>query len=221
MEKLALLFFLFIIYSSLGWIMECIYEFVKTKKFVNRVFLIGPYCPIYGAGCLLIIILLEKYVNEPIILFIVACVICSVLEYFTSLIMEIIFKNRWWDYSNMKFNINGRVCLETTIPFGLAGLGVVYLLHPSVMFIVSKIPPTLLTLLSFILAIVFLIDICISFDIIINFKNISKNIKEDNTEAITKKVKSILETNGFLSKRLIHAFPKMKIKLPRLKIKKR
>ena len=120
-------FLLFIIYSIIGWILEIIFAFINLKKFVNRGFLIGPYCPIYGAGCLLLTILLSKYAEDTIVLFALSIIICSILEYLTSWIMEKIFKLRWWDYSDMKFNINGRICLETMIPFGIIGSRVFYL----------------------------------------------------------------------------------------------
>ena len=108
---------LFFIYSILGWIMEVINGFIKTKKVVNRGFLIGPYCPIYGTGVILITILLKKYMEDRIITFIMSMLICGILEYFTSYFMEKFFNARWCDYSNRKMNINGRICLETLIPF--------------------------------------------------------------------------------------------------------
>ena len=97
---------LFFIYSNAGWLMEVIGKLIEKKKFINRGFLIGPYCPIYGHGAILITILLEKYTNDPIALFIMGVVICSILEYLTSYFMEKIFHARWWDYSRYKFNIN-------------------------------------------------------------------------------------------------------------------
>lgn len=219
MNVVIILFFLFIIYSFLGWILECIYNYFETGKLINRGFLIGPWIPIYGVGSLLIITFLTKYIAHPITLFVMACVICSTLEYFTSLIMEVIFKNRWWDYSHRKFNLNGRICLETTIPFGLAGLGVCYLIEPILMYFIGQIPFTVITIIVVVLALIFIVDLCVSFDIIINLKNVSKNIKVDSTEQITKKVKEILTRKGFFSRRLIKAFPKMKIRLPKIKLK--
>lgn len=221
MANIVLLFFLFIVYSFLGWIIECIYNYYDTGKLANRGFLIGPWIPIYGIGSLLIITFLTKYMQHPITLFVMACVICSILEYFTSFFMEIIFKNRWWDYSHKKFNLNGRICLETTIPFGFAGLGLCYIGQPVLLFLIHKIPFIIIAIISIILAIIFLIDLCISFDIILNLKNISKNMRVDSTEQITKKVKEVLSKRGIFSRRLIQAFPKMKIKLPNIGKKKK
>ena len=220
MEKLVHYFILFIIYSFIGWIIDCLYEFFKQKKLINRGFLIGPICPIYGSGAILIIIFLSKYQAHPIALFVLTCVLCATIEYFTSLIMELIFKNRWWDYSNYKFNINGRICLETTIPFGLGGIGIIYLSQPLLTYLLNKIPYIILLLITIWITLTLIIDVFISFDIIINLKNISKNIKTDSTEQITKKVKEVLSTRDLLSRRLIKAFPTMKIKLSKIKNKK-
>lgn len=220
MEKLVLYFILFIIYSFIGWIIDCLYDFFRKGKLINRGFLIGPLCPIYGVGSLLIVTLLSKYQSHPIALFILTAVLCATIEYFTSLIMELIFKNRWWDYSDFKFNLNGRICLETTIPFGLGGMGVIYISQPILMFLINKIPYIILLIVSIIIAVLLIVDICISFDIIINLKNISKNIKNDSTEHITKKVKAILSKRGLFSRRLIKAFPTMKIKITNIKKRK-
>jgi uncharacterized membrane protein len=116
---------IFLVYSIAGWFMESFRGLAKTGKFVNRGFLIGPYLPVYGWGVTLITIFLEKYVNDIGILFGMSIILCGVLEYFTSWIMEKLFKARWWDYHNRKFNINGRICLETLIPFGIARNGII------------------------------------------------------------------------------------------------
>ena len=100
---------LFMIYSFLGWLMEVITVSVEAKKVVNRGFLIGPYCPIYGIGAVLITLVLSRYKYDPLVLFVMTMVSCGVLEYLTSWAMEVIFKARWWDYSHEKFNLDGRI----------------------------------------------------------------------------------------------------------------
>ena len=123
-------FLLFIIYAVAGWIMEVTCKLIQYKRFINRGFLIGPYCPIYGYGALLITFLLGRYKYDALVLFVMAIVVCGTLEYLTSLVMEKMFKARWWDYSQRKFNLNGRVCLGTIIPFGILGLMVTYVTNP-------------------------------------------------------------------------------------------
>ena len=127
---IRILFLLFLMYSFTGWAIEVIGKLIEKGKFVNRGFLVGPYCPIYGVGCLSMILLLNRYINDPFTLFIMSILLFSFLEYFTSYFMEKIFKIRWWDYSRRKFNINGRICLETMIPFGLGGMLIMYIVNP-------------------------------------------------------------------------------------------
>lgn len=210
-------FLLFIIYSFFGWSMEVISIAIEKKKIINRGFLIGPYCPIYGWGFLIIYILLKGSINDPIKLFLSAIVICSLLEYFTSYFMEKIFHARWWDYSNKKFNINGRICLETMIPFGLIALFVMYMVNPFFISILNIIPNTIRIILSTILLIIFIIDNCVSFKVVGNIKSTIKKIEKDNTEEVSKNIREFLKNKSYFSKRLINAFPKFKAKFELLK----
>ena len=221
-EKYIALFF---IYSFAGWLMETVRISIKEKKFVDRGFLIGPYCPIYGTGVLLITILLRKYSDDVWAMFFMSILICGILEYLTSYFMEKIFHARWWDYSRYKFNINGRICLRTMIPFGLLGLFIMYVSNPFFFSIIEKIPGNILNIICIVLMLIFLVDNIISFKIISNVNITSKKIK-DNTEEIngeiaeeiTEKVKAILEKKSALHRRLVHAFPEMKMRI-REKIK--
>ena len=215
-------FLLFMIYAILGWIMEVTCKLVQYKRFINRGFLIGPYCPIYGYGALLITILLKRYTSDPIVLFVMAIVVCGTLEYLTSYFMEKIYKARWWDYSTKKFNINGRVCLETVIPFGILGLLIMYILNPFFIGKIEAIPPIILNVLSGILLIIYICDNIISGIVIRYVKKTEKDLgKElDNTEEITKKVKEILENKSVLHRRLVNAYPKLQAVKFKLKEKK-
>ena len=206
------IFLLFILYSVLGFIIEVTLNLITKKRFINRGFLIGPYCPIYGVGSLLIISLLDKYKNDKLVLFVLIIVICSILEYVTSYLMEKIFHIRWWDYSNHKYNINGRICLETMIPFGIGGVLLITYINPYLNNMLNKINDQLLTFSKIVLFIVFITDILLSFNIIIGLKNITTNIKSDSTEKVTIQVKKkIKRMNKSLYNRLINAFPKIQI----------
>lgn len=205
-------FSLFIIYAFLGWLMEIIWTFINSKKIVNRGFLIGPYCPIYGVGCLLLITLLDKYKNDIVVLFIMSIIICSILEYITSYIMEKLFKARWWDYSNYKFNLNGRICARTMIPFGILGVLVVYFLNP---FIIRNINTS--SVLFTILLVIFIIDFSVSFGIITSLKNTINNVTKDSTEEISRMVSETIRQKSYLHKRLIKAFPTFKSPIDLLK----
>lgn len=217
MNKIAFYFLLFIIYSFIGWLMEVIYTLIESKKFVNRGFLIGPYCPIYGVGSILLIICLKSFASNPIILFIMSLIICSGLEYATSYIMEKLFKARWWDYSNIKFNINGRICLKNMLAFGVLGTLITYIVNPFIMSLLNKVPSDILFTITIILAIAFLVDNIISFRIIFTFKNTITLAAKDNTEEINKKVHEILLKKTGLAKRLRNAFPDLQVRIKKTK----
>ncbi len=210
MYDLKTWFLLFMIYSFIGWIIEVINIFLITKKWINRGFLIGPYCPIYGYGSLFIIYFLHSYISNPLVLFLMTIVICSVLEYGTSYIMEKIFKARWWDYSSSKFNLNGRICLVNMILFGIGGCLILYIANPLITYSLSLIPSQILTITAILFFLIFITDNLVSFKVILNFKKVATNIRKDSTEEISKKVKAVLSNRSFLGKRLMNAFPDVK-----------
>ena len=205
---------LFFLYSFLGWCLEVLCKLISDHKFINRGFLIGPYCPIYGTGAIIMTFLLKKYLDDPITLWIMIILCCSILEYFVSFILEKIFHARWWDYSTNKFNINGRICLETMIPFSIFGLFILYKCNPFFLNLIYAIPHTILYLLTIILLIGFIVDLILSTKIIYNIQNITTNVtkkmifKKDDTERITKLVREKIEkSKSLLNRRIIHAFP--------------
>ena len=204
-------FLLFIIYSFIGWLIEVINTLIIEGKFVNRGFLVGPCCPIYGVGALLIIFTLSQYSKHPLVLFVMSVVLCCILEYFASYLMEKIFKTRWWDYSDKKFNINGRICLETATLFGLLGLIIVYIINPVFSYILMIIPDIVITILFIITLLLFILDFTVSFKIITSIKNINLKMAKDSTEEITAIVKNVILNKSKLSKRLVKAFPHFKV----------
>lgn len=228
-----IIFLLFIIYSFLGWIVEVLDIYFEQNKLLNRGFLIGPVCPIYGVGCLLLYFLLKKYMEEPIVVFVLAIVICALLEYFTSYVMEKIFKVRWWDYSNKKYNINGRICLETMLPFGIMGCLILYYVNPFCLKILGMLNSVFLNIIFYSILTIFVVDLAVSLKVITNIKFVTSNVVKDNTEEITKKVrqtiinkiksfksgkdnlnvkiKKILSEQSYFTKRFVNSFPKFKI----------
>lgn len=207
-------FILFLMYSFLGWLMEVLWALYLERKLVDRGFLVGPICPIYGSGCILIILLLSRFIDMPVLLFVMTILLCTVLEYFTSYFMEKIFHARWWDYSKRKFNLNGRVCLETMIPFGILGTLIVYLVNPFFMDVLLKIPSSVLTGITIFLLVLFVIDFCVSFKVILNFRSTVKNVR-DNTEEITQYVRDVLG-KSVLNRRLVAGFPNFKVKIKKI-----
>lgn len=222
-------FLLFIMYSFIGWCMETSLISIKSKRFINRGFLVGPYCPIYGFGALIITIFLGKYSYDAVVLFVMAVVVCGIIEYLTSLFMEKIFNARWWDYSNRKFNFNGRICLLNLLAFGTLGLLVIYILNPFFIRIIEHFGRIQMIWSSSILLLMFLADFIISFTVIINFRKINKDVnmerKEDNTEQISKMVRELFAEKSILHRRIINAYPKveaikLKVKEIREKVEK-
>ena len=206
-HNLSIGFILFIIYSFIGWLMEvtnCLWE---KHRFINRGFLIGPICPIYGVGSVLLITLLTRYSDNLLRLFLHAIIICSLLEYFTSFIMEKIFHARWWDYSKKKYNLNGRICLNTMIPFGIFGTLIVGYANPFIYSHLLLINSTFINYLALLLLLAFLLDFSISCGIIIKIGNTMKFVEKDATEQITKKVKKIITEQGKFYARLFNSFP--------------
>ena len=126
------LLWLFIVYAFFGWCLEVIYATVHTGKFVNRGFLNGPYCPIYGIGMIIVLALLEPFkVNIPIF-FVGSVILTTVLEFLTGYILEKIFNQKWWDYSGEPFNLWGYVCLGQSLVWGVGCIFVIYILQPFV-----------------------------------------------------------------------------------------
>lgn len=219
--KLEIIFILFWLYSILGYIMETTLVSIQSKKFINRGFLLGPYCPIYGTGAILLLSL-NNYQNDPFVVFILAIVICSVLEYFTSYIMELLFKVRWWDYSNRFLNLNGRICLFNSICFGLLGMLIVCFLTPFFLNLIVNINSTFLNIITIIIFIITSLDIYITtktmFDIrktIINFKErtLTSLFKpnQDLTEEISKKIRNILKEQSIIHKHLSKSYSNLKV----------
>ena len=208
-REIEIYIMLFFIYSLAGWLIEMIPATIREKKFVDRGFLVGPYCPIYGCGVILITLLLQKYADDVVVTFFLSVIICGTLEYLTSYIMEKIFKARWWDYSNNKFNINGRICLETLVPFGIGGVLVLFVFNPFLEKIINLIPDLALNIVTGVLCVLFLIDCIVSFKIILNLKEMTKELK-DNTAEISDKVKKIILNKLGPYKRLVNAFPRVR-----------
>lgn len=210
MNLILLYFIYFILYSIIGWIIESTFVFLSTKKWVDRGFFIGPYLPIYGWGSILMILYLTQYKDNIITVFILGVVVCSILEYITSYVMEKLFKTRWWDYSNKKFNLNGRICGKNCLLFGILGVLLIYIIHPIISKLITNIPLNILNIIALITLIIFIIDNIISFNVCSKFKKTltSLDLKKDSTKEFTKAVKETLYNNQkILERRLIKAFP--------------
>ncbi|MBB2183658.1 putative ABC transporter permease [Lachnospiraceae bacterium MD1] len=138
MYDLSTLFAWFIIYSYIGWLYETIVCSVSAGRFVQRGFMYGPLCPIYGSCIVLMIVLFSDRCKSKVSLFFSCAFLASMMEYLVSYTMESIFQNRWWDYSNEFLNLNGRICLGASIIFGISGVIIIRYLHPKLLDYMEK-----------------------------------------------------------------------------------
>ena len=148
-----------LIYGFFGWCGEVAFAAVKDGKFVNRGFLNGPICPIYGFGVLIVTVALEPIANNIPLLFVGSVVFTSLLEFITGFVLERLFHEKWWDYSNVRFNIKGYICPQFSLLWGVAATLIVLFLHPSVMWLVGKIPVNIGIVLICVLSAAFIADL--------------------------------------------------------------
>lgn len=159
-SSLILIFFTF---SGIGWLWEVLLHLFMDGMFINRGVLSGPWLPIYGTGGVLILLVLKKWYDRPLHLFGMTMFLCGIIEYFSGLTLETLFGVRWWNYSDMLFEIQGRVCLTGLLIFGTGGLAIVYIIAPKLDAVFTRIPPRFLYFLCVILLLVFSGDVITSF----------------------------------------------------------
>ena len=122
----------FITYAFLGWCVEVVFQAMTKGEFINRGFLNGPVCPIYGFGMITLLYFLGPLVDKVLFLFIGSVLLTSLLEYITGFVLEKVFNDKWWDYSETPFNIRGYICLSFSIMWGLGAVFMIQLVHPSI-----------------------------------------------------------------------------------------
>lgn len=172
------LVWIFIVYAFLGWCTEVSYAALDTGKFVNRGFLNGPYCPIYGCGVVIVVAILTPLKDNLLILFVGSFLLTSILEFVTGFILEKVFQNKWWDYSDKPFNIKGYVCLKFSIYWGLACTFIMDVLHPIIYKGITAIPYLLGLILLIVFMGVFVVDCCITVSTILKFNKRLKVMDE-------------------------------------------
>ena len=156
------LLWLFFIYSFLGWCVEVAFVATTLGKVLNRGFLNGPVCPIYGCGMLLVLIVLHPVSDNIFLLFLGGMVICSAIELFGGWILDKLFHMRWWDYSDRPFNVGGYICLSFSIMWGLAVVFAVKLVHTPIMAVLQRIPDTLQFVFIILFGIILIIDMVVT-----------------------------------------------------------
>lgn len=228
----------FVIYAFFGWCLEVIYQAVEHGKFINRGFLNGPYCPIYGFGMIIVTGTLEPIKENVIVLYIGSVILTTSLELVTGFVLEKIFHQNWWDYSDERFNLKGYICLKFSLLWGIACLVAVRLIHPFVYGFVEHIPKTFGVITISVIMIGFASDMIITILAVIHIRNrlvllekISAEMRKisdytgeklyngvENSKARKEKYEEIHEKyreqfsrRKLVDRRIEHAFPKLKI----------
>ncbi|MDD2979642.1 MAG: hypothetical protein PHN80_06670 [Hespellia sp.] len=181
----------FFVYGFLGWCTEVGYAAVKSGRFVNRGFLNGPICPIYGVGVSVVIAFLTPYRSNILVLYVLSVVLVTVLEGVTGFAMDKIFHNKWWDYSNQPLNIGGYVCLVFSIAWGVACVFIVEFFHPVVDRLINFLPEAVGVILLVILSITLVIDLIVTSSMIFKM-----NRRLESMEKIAAELKQISNQIG-------------------------
>ncbi|OFK22372.1 putative ABC transporter permease [Olsenella sp. HMSC062G07] len=183
LHALALLWLLFVAYSFLGWVVESAYCSVSARRLVNRGFLNGPYIPIYGAGALIAILLLDE-LPDDLLVFVAGGALSCALEYVTSAVMERIYHARWWDYSDKPLNLDGRVWAGGFVEFGLCMLIVVRVLQPVALCALGSLGEGVLLALVVLTAGVMLADLVVTHLGITRLRGKMDDLRSDVTERL-------------------------------------
>lgn len=165
----------FYIYAFTGWCIEVVFCSVNTGSYVNRGFLNGPVCPIYGFGAVIVLSLLSPFEDNIVILFVCSVVVTSALEFVTGFALEKLFHTRWWDYSDQPFNIKGYVCLKFSLAWGFACLLLVKVFHPLILLLVNMLPEILGIIFLSIFSLTILYDLTVT---ILAVRRLNIDLKE-------------------------------------------
>ena len=203
---------LFFIYGFAGWCMEVTLKYRQYHRFINRGFLTGPLLPIYGSGAGLITLSiggLRSVESGLVMTFTLSFIICGVVEYMTSLVLEKIFHARWWDYSQKPMNLQGRVWIGNLILFGLGGVAIIHILNPAIYRFLDLFSMGVREIVATILLAVLITDFVVSYFVLKLVKDGIDSSEADNTEEISKEVRQLLTNRSYFYKRFSDAYPEV------------
>lgn len=199
--------FIFYIYCFLGWIVESSIVSVRTKKLVNRGFLKIPMLPIYGFGSVMMLFVSLPIKDKPILIYFFGMIAATILEYISAVLIENIFKIKYWDYTEDKFNFQGRICLESSLFWGVLSLALTLFIHKPVEKFVLSLSSNTISILVFIISIIFIIDFIISAKNALDFNKLLSFI--DKVKVETENLKLQIENKGKNYKALIPKVEKL------------
>lgn len=213
--KLILLLFF---YSCAGWLMEVTLKYIQFHRFINRGYLIGPYCPIYGCGVVAMTVLVEEVLRGRGSfgdVFLAGMVVCGALEYFVSWSMEKLFHARWWDYSKKPMNLHGRIWIGNMILFGIGSVVVIKFVNPILLLVLDVWSDRGLIISSVLIVCLLAADNILSgkmMNVIKREIDAAEIGVSDNTEEISGKIRELLLGKNILLRRISKAYPTLKIR---------
>ena len=172
----------FFIYSFAGWVWESCYVSVKEHRLVNRGFIRGPFLPLYGSGALLMLAVSEPFQHRPVLMFFAGSICATVLEYLTGAVMETLFRIRYWDYSHLKFNLNGYISLSSSILWGVFTILLAEYVHPFVQSLLSPVPLPVRNTVLTVVFVLFSADFFISFRTALQFRKVLEKLAQARLE---------------------------------------
>ena len=174
--------FFFYFYCFFGWIFESTYVSLKSRKFVNRGFMRGPFLPIYGSGAIMMLVVSMPFQDNIFLTYVAGCIGATALELVTGMAMEALFKVRYWDYSNQKFNYKGHICLSSTVAWGFLTILMTEFLHKGVEKIIFAIPVMVVNAVTVIVTVYIIIDFTLSFKAAMDLRDILVGLEKAKEE---------------------------------------
>lgn len=176
--------FFFFFYSFFGWCYESAYVSIKDKKLVNRGFIRGPFLPLYGTGAIMMLVVSMPFQDNIVFTYLAGCVGATILEYVTGVTMEALFKVRYWDYSNMKFNFQGHICLGATLLWGAMTVLMTRMVHKPVERLAFWLPESALTVVTMIVLVYFIVDFTLSFKAAMDLRDMLIKMEQAKEELV-------------------------------------
>lgn len=186
--------FFFYFYCFFGWCFESSYVSLKKRQPVNRGFIRGPFLPLYGSGAVMMLLVSMPFQHNLLLTYIAGCIGATALEYVTGVVMEALFKVRYWDYSNQKFNFQGQICLSSTLAWGGLTILMTRVVHKPVEGLVFAIPEGVLSVVTFVLTIYIVADFTLSFKAAIDLRDvlIKMEAAKEELERVQKRLDVII-----------------------------
>ena len=219
-DALINLVLLFFIFCFAGWCIEVGLKFIQYRRFINRGFLNGPWLPIYGLGSVLITVsigAIASYESSYGTTFVISFIVCGIVEYLASFILEKLFHARWWDYSSKPMNLNGRVWIGNLVLFGLGGVAIIKIVNPVLIPILDSVSLRTRAILAGILGVLFVADFIVSSFVLKLVKTEEEKSEADNTEEIRKEISLTLSDKSIFYRRFANAYPDVVYRTERIK----